>query len=54
MLQWMVRDVEIEIHAAVGVFFSLVDFVEELFFMLHLYKFDVVNLMLQQCCFDVA
>ena len=32
MLQWMIRDVEVEIHVAVGVFFSLVDFVEELFF----------------------
>ena len=41
----MVRDVEIEIHAAVGVFFSLVDFVEEFLFMLHLYKFDVTTVL---------
>ena len=37
MLQWLIQDVEVEIHKV-----SLLwDFVEATFFMLHLHKFDV-------------
>jgi hypothetical protein len=30
MLQWLIGDVEVEIDVAVGMFFSLVDFVQQL------------------------
>jgi hypothetical protein len=32
MLQWLIRDVEVEIHVAMWVFFLLVDFVEATLF----------------------
>jgi hypothetical protein len=40
MLQWLIRDVEVEIHVAMGVSLRF-DFIEAAFFMLHLREFDV-------------
>ena len=52
MLQWLIGDVEVEIHVAIGLSFMWVDFMEVFFFALHQHEFDVA-IALFRCCMNL-
>ena len=52
MLQWLIGDVEVEIHVVIGLSLMWVDFMEVFFFALHQHEFDVA-IALFRCCMNL-